>query len=93
MLLPQDVLVCAAARLGVSRHALSDAAGVLPGMSIAGQRLAKHDVDTGELLWQIDLSSPIVAVLPPTDDLQARSPSSRLQGQPKEPTVPRRPQR
>ncbi len=68
-------------------------AGVFPGMSIAGQKLAKHDVDTGELLWSTDLASPIVAVLPPTADLQSQGADSRLQGQSAGPIVQRRPSR
>ncbi|KAK9861488.1 hypothetical protein WJX84_008156 [Apatococcus fuscideae] len=66
--------------------------GVLPGLSITGQKLAKHDVETGKLEWSTDLASPIVAVLPPAGEPRSDGPA-RLQSQSAAPALPSRPSR
>ena len=69
-------------------------AGVLPGLSIAGHKLAKHDVETGELEWSTDLASPIVAVLPPAGEPQSMEGGPpRLQSQAAATAVVSRPSR
>ena len=95
----RQVLVCLYNfQLSKSQHASNScrlaSAGVLPGLSIAGHKLAKHDAETGNLEWSTELASPIVAVLPPAGEPTSMQDSpARLQSQSAATALPSRPSR